>query len=171
MSDPIEPRPNVPHRGADLPWEDYTADSVRFGDRTLPLSAHGGATQVGFLVVELPPGKQSCPFHYHLLEEEHYYILEGRCVLRSGEERHEMAAGDYVCFPAGTGVAHAMLNPFDATCRMIVVGTKGGPSEVCVYPDSEKAYLRGLKAIVRWPQESLAYDDGERADEPLEGAT
>jgi uncharacterized cupin superfamily protein len=168
MSDPIEPRPNQPLRSGQLPWEDYTGDSRRFGDRTVPLGAHGGATQMGFNLVELPPGKQSCPFHYHLREEEHYFILEGRCVLRSGDERHELQAGDYVCFPAGSGVAHATLNPFPEPCRMIVAGTPPAhPLEICVFPDSGKANIRALKTIVPWPQEGLAFDHGEAVDEPV----
>lgn len=165
---PITPRPNVPLKSGDLPWEDYTQDSVRFGDRTVPLGAHGGATEIGFNLVELPPGKQGVPFHYHLREEEHFYVLSGRCVLRSGEERHVMESGDYVCFPAGTGVGHATLNPFAEPCRMLVVGTpRAHPLEVCVFPDSGKARIRALKAIVPWPQASLAFDHGERSDEPL----
>ncbi len=166
--EPIQPRPNVPLPSAELPWEDYTRDSVRFGDRTVPLGAHGGGTQLGFNLVELPPGKQSCPFHYHLREEEHFFILEGRCILRSGDERYEMKAGDYACFPAGTGVAHATLNPFAEPCRMIVVGTpRAHPLEVAVFPDSGKANLRALKTLVPWPQESLGYDHGERNDDPV----
>lgn len=165
----IKAKPNTPLRSGDLPWLDYSKDSIRFGDKTLPLGDHGGATQLGFNLVELPPGKQSCPFHYHMKEEEHYYILEGRCLLRSGDERHEMKAGDYVCFPAGTGVAHATLNPFSEPCRMIVVGTpRAHPLEVAVFPDSGKANIRALKSLIPWPQEKLGYNDGEPTDEPLE---
>ena len=42
------------------------------------------------------------------------------------------------------------------------------PSEVCVYPDSNKVLVRGLdRAIFRDPAR-LDYWDGERADEPVE---
>lgn len=164
----ITPTPNVRLRSAELPWLDYSQDSARFGDKTIPLGSHGGAAQIGFNLVELPPKKQSCPFHYHVREEEHFYVLAGRCVLRSGEERFEMGPGDYACFPAGTGVGHATLNPYDEPCRMLVVGTpQAHPLEVCVFPDSSKAKIRALEAIVPWPQESLDYDVGERADEPV----
>ena len=168
VQQPIEPRPNVPLSASELPWEDYTGDTERFGDRTIPLGAHGGATQLGFNLVELPPGKQSCPFHYHQREEEHFYVLEGRCILRSGEDRHEMKAGDYVCFPAGTGVGHATLNPFREPCRMIVAGTpRADPFEVVVMPDSGKAKIRALGKLIAWPQEGLDYLHGESTDEPV----
>ena len=170
--EPIPATPNKPLKSDDLKWEDYSQDSVRFGDKTLPLGDYGGATQLGFNLVELPPGKQSCPFHYHMREEEHYFILEGRCILRSGEKRFEMSAGDYVCFPAGTGIAHATLNPFPEACKMIVAGSpRAHPLEVAVFPDSKKAKVRALKAMVPWPQNNLDYNFGEKADEALEQNT
>jgi uncharacterized cupin superfamily protein len=161
--------PNVPIRSRDLDddaWQSYS-EGVRYGTRDLPLSALGGAARIGVLVTLLEPGKQSCPFHYHQLEEEHFYILEGACVLRSGTERHVMGPGDYVCFPPGTGVAHCFENPFQTPCRMLTIGSKE-PDEVCVYPDSRKVLIRSLQTIVQQPAESLPYWDGERADEPLD---
>ena len=139
------PRPNEPIRSSELPWQDFTGLSPRFGARLRPLADHGGATAMGFSIWELPPGRQSCPFHSHRIEEEHFFVLEGRCVLRTGkageeDKRRDMAAGDYVCFPADTGVAHAFLNPFAEPCRLIVAGTpRRDRNEVCIYPDSGKA--------------------------------
>ena len=116
----------------------------------------------------IPAGKQSGPYHYHMREEEHFYVLEGRCVLRSGEDRHELETGDYVCFPAATGVAHALENPHGEDCRLLTIGAFD-PTEICVYPDSGKIKLREIEATVRWPQESLDYWNGEPVDVPLEG--
>ena len=164
--EPIEGKPNRVLRSAELEWEDYTEGSVRFGDRTIPLGAHGGGTQIAVNLVELPPAKQSCPFHYHVREEEHVFVVSGRCAVRIGEGREEAGPGDYVCFPANTGVAHAVLNPFEEPCRMLVIGTVNQPDEVCVYPDSQKAYVRALKAMVPWPQPTLSYDHGEDNDTP-----
>jgi len=103
------PTPNVPLRVGELPWERWQ-EGQRFGGADIPLGALAGGTQIGVNLMELPPKKQSCPFHWHQREEEHFYVLAGRCVLRSGAERHEMGPGSYVCFPAGTRVAHAFEN-------------------------------------------------------------
>jgi uncharacterized cupin superfamily protein len=46
------------------------------------LGKFAGATHVGVNVEELPPGKQSCPFHYHMLKEEHLLMREGHATLR-----------------------------------------------------------------------------------------
>src|SRR3546814_4946258 len=71
---------------------------------------------------ELPPGKQSNPLHFHMLEEEHVLILDGTVTLLLGESSYELSAGDYVCFPAGQRAGHALLNRGSATCRYLVIG-------------------------------------------------
>src|SRR5689334_21080552 len=80
------PTPNVPIRTAGLPLEAWQ-EGVRFCGRDLPLGRLGGSVQVGVSLMVLEPGKQSCPFHYHLREEEHFYVLSGRCVLRTSAGR------------------------------------------------------------------------------------
>jgi uncharacterized cupin superfamily protein len=91
----------------DVPWEEWQ-QGKRFGSRVRQLSKHGGGSHVGVLMEELPPGKQSSPAHYHLLEEEHLLVLEGQMTLRLGEQTYEVSAGDYVCFPAGQAMAHTL---------------------------------------------------------------
>lgn len=56
---------------------------------------------------ELAPGKETNPSHYHMLEEEHAYILEGALTLKLGARNYVMKAGDYICFPAGQKVGHS----------------------------------------------------------------
>jgi len=160
-----EPRPNVPIRAKDEELRGWTRGR-RFEGREVLLSRLGGAQQVHVNLAILPAGKQSCPFHFHLREEEHFYVLSGRCILRSGDERHEFGEGDYVCFPAGTGVAHCFENPFEDDCSMLTIGPRD-PHEIAVYPDSGKAMLRALDAVVRWPQSTLDYWDGEDVDGPV----
>ena len=85
-------------------WGHGERFGVRF--RHLTASRLGRNYHVGVALEELEPGKQTAPFHYHMLEEEHVLILEGELCLRLGEERFRMKAGDYVCFPAGRKVGH-----------------------------------------------------------------
>lgn len=156
----------MPIRTSDESFETWR-EGERFGGRELALSRMAGAEQLHVNVMVVPPGKQSCPLHYHLREEEHFYVLEGRCVMRSGDRRFTLGPGHYVCFPAGTGVAHAFENPFDVDCSLLAIGPRDA-AEIAVYPDSGKAKLRATDSIVSWPQESLDYWAGERTDAPLE---
>jgi uncharacterized cupin superfamily protein len=159
------PTPNEPIRSHELAF-DIWHEGVRFGGAELALGRLGGARDIGVNLVELAPHRQSCPLHWHLREEEHFYVLEGRCVLRSGDDRHIMGPGDYVCFPAGTRVAHAFENPHDEPCRLLAIGTRIA-DEIAVYPESNKMKLRALDAIVPWPPTSLDYWHDESTDLPL----
>ena len=99
--------------------------------------------RVGVAIEELEPGRQSAPAHYHMLEEEHVYVLEGALTARIGAGEHEMKAGDYVCFPAGQKAGHCLINDGGATCRYVIVGERN-PNEVVVYTDSRKVLVRSL---------------------------
>ncbi len=125
-------------------WDPF--DRGKFGSRFkhLTRAAMGDRPyRVGVAIEELPPGKQSCPFHFHMLEEEHLLVLEGECTLRLGEDRLRFKAGDYAVFPAGDKVGHCLVNETDSVCRYVVIG-ENNPNENCVYPDSNKVSNRWL---------------------------
>ncbi|MDY0871974.1 cupin domain-containing protein [Dongia rigui] len=145
----------------DMAWEEWT-DIPNFTGRYkhLTRAATGSDYHVGMAIEELPPGMRSVPFHYHILEEEHLFILEGRVTLRLGMARYEMSPGDYVCFPAGQKAGHCLINEGDATCRYVVIGERN-PNEVCVYPDSNKVLVRALERSVLDLSARRHYWDGE----------
>jgi uncharacterized cupin superfamily protein len=134
-----------PISSKDVPWEEEGA-GTRFGGRSKGLTyAAVGADDyhVGVRIEAPSPGKRLCPMHYHLLEEEHALILEGQVALLLGEQRYEMTAGDYVCFPAGQRVAHSFMNSGDGPCAYLMIGSHN-PNDVCVYPDSNKVGVNAL---------------------------
>jgi len=59
-----------------VPMEEFLRGE-RFGMRYRHLSSFGGGTQVSVSMEELPPGRQANQAHYHLLQEEHLYLIEG----------------------------------------------------------------------------------------------
>ncbi len=148
----------------DIPWEEWS-EGVRFGGRVRPIGALAGGSRVGVLIEELPPGKQSAPFHWHTREEEHMWFLTGRATLRLGDERHAVKAGDYVCFPAGRELGHCVVNDSDAPCRYLVIGERV-PDDVCIYPDSRKVMVRSADRAVFSLDAKKDYWDGEQTDVP-----
>jgi uncharacterized cupin superfamily protein len=137
-----------------LPWDEW-AEGTRFGGRTRTLSdSKRDGLHVGVIIEELPPGKQSCPFHYHHLEEEHIWMLEGTVTLRLGDERVPMKAGDFVTFRAGVALGHCLVNEGDKPCRYLVIGERN-PHDVCVYPDSNKLLVKATGEV---------YDKGSTLD-------
>ena len=153
---------DTPHRPPihveDLPWEEWS-EGTHFGSRYRRLTKAGGGSHVGVAIEELPARKQSCPFHYHLLEEEHILALEGTAQLRLGDERYTLRAGDYVCFPAGQTEGHCLVNDGDAPFRFLIIG-ENNRNDVCVYPDSDKISVRLTGEIFR-KSDTLEYWVGE----------
>jgi uncharacterized cupin superfamily protein len=136
--------PKRPISSENVKWDEFSEGSrfaIRY--RHLTSAAVGENYHVGFAIEELGPGKQSVPAHYHMLEEEHLFILEGGLTLRLGDETHEMKAGDYACFPAGQRAGHCLINNTSKVCRYIIVG-EHNPNEVVVYTDSNKVLVRSL---------------------------
>jgi uncharacterized cupin superfamily protein len=129
-----------PFDTAVVPFEEWRKGE-RFEMRWQRLSGYGGGTQIGVLIETLEPGKQTNQAHYHLLEEEHVYILEGELTVRLGGKHHVMKAGHYVCFPAGQKAAHTLINHSHKPCRYMMIGNSH-PHDVIFYPDTQRVGVR-----------------------------
>ena len=142
---PVKPKP--PISSEDVAWnEEGPGEGTRFGGRSKHLThaAVGSDYRVGMLIEAPAPGRRLAPRHYHMLEEEHALILEGQVTLLLGDDRYDMKAGDYVCFPARRTVGHSFLNSGTGPCRYLMIGERN-PNDVCVYPDSNKLAVNALR--------------------------
>ena len=54
---------------------------------------------LGVCHMRIPPGHAAVPFHYHLREDEAFYVLAGRGVLRYGEDLIDIGPGDCIACP------------------------------------------------------------------------
>jgi uncharacterized cupin superfamily protein len=95
----------------------------------------GGKAKVGVGLMELPPGSNTKPSHWHSKEEEHLYALSGSAILHLGIERHVLSAGVYVCFPAGQAVGHHLENVGSQPFVYLIVGERIDSDQV-TYPES-----------------------------------
>lgn len=111
---------------------------------TPEMRARGG--NLGVSHNRLPPGFAASPFHFHIREDEVFYILSGRGVLRYGDQLRDVVAGDCISCPAGTGIAHQLANPYDEDLVYLAIGPHD-PHEVCGYPDSGKVLVRALGQV------------------------
>jgi uncharacterized cupin superfamily protein len=87
-----------PYRSRVLPRE-----KRRLGDAL-------GLTRIGINHTTLPPGKESAMRHWHTLEDEFVYVLEGEVVLRTGAGEQLLSAGMCAGFPAGADDGHQLIN-------------------------------------------------------------
>ena len=148
----------------DVPPEDYSEPSGRYGGSSREIAEAVGARDLGYSITFVAPGTRSNPFHFHHGEEEAFYVLEGRGILRQGDgegedERIELGPGDVVAFPAGTGIAHQFINDGDVPFAYLAISNKVS-SDVVEFPDSDKVLVRSTRLITRRTP-SLEYYDGE----------
>jgi uncharacterized cupin superfamily protein len=112
-------------RAAEVP----RAPELHFTHKLNPrsgLHSRGLGEQVGFERIavnaaRLAPGKESYVFHRHAIEEEWMFVLSGRALIEIGEEKVELAAGDFAGFPP-SAPPHLLTNPFAEEVRYLEGG-------------------------------------------------
>ena len=97
----------------------------------------------------MPPGKAAFPLHHHRANEEHFFVLSGRGVLRVGAETVAVEPHDYIFNPPGDAAeAHQLINTGDADLVYLAFSTAQMP-EVVGYPDSGRPASGSLAAQIR----------------------
>ena len=124
--------------------------------------AEGSAARdLGLTLDVVPPGKRSCPYHFHHAQEEMFIVLEGAGTLRVAGEMLPIGAGDVIFIPAGPEYPHHILNTSEAPLKYLSISTQQRP-EVCEYPDSGKvAAFNRARLVIHRKAESLDYWEGE----------
>lgn len=125
------------------------------------------AKQMGASIDIVPPGKRSCPYHFHYVEEEMFIVLEGEGTLRVAGEMLPIRSGDMIFIPAGPEYPHQILNTSSAPLKYLSLSTVA-ETEICEYPDSKKylAYSRKQGPLLESgrmhrAEHDLDYWDGE----------
>ena len=133
----------------------------RYESHSARLSIGTAAKKLAASVDTLPPGKRSCPYHFHHAEEEMFIVLEGSGTLRVAGEMLPITAGDVVFIPPGPEYPHHILNTSEAPLTYVSIGTNE-PIEICEYPDSGK-FLVGAQHFetIGRPGADIDYWDGE----------
>ena len=149
------------HRNIDdLPRKHKTgAEGYEFYRRDL-LAVHEAQSLVR--VYELPPGKSAYPYHYHLNNEETFFILKGEGLLRSAEGARAVKAGDLLFFPAGEKGVHKLTNTSETELLVYLDFDVVHDLDVAVYPDSGKLGIWGkdVNKVYRM-DDDVPYYEGE----------
>jgi uncharacterized cupin superfamily protein len=114
----------------------------RFEFSMAMLGDRAGAHAIGANLTRVPPGKAAFPLHHHHANEEHFFILSGRGVLRVGAETYRVKPQDYIVNrPGGPDTAHQLVNTGNEDLVYLAISTAVLP-EVVGYPDSGKTGVR-----------------------------
>jgi len=98
-----------------------------------------GLTNFGINLTHLEPGSVSALYHYHMVQDEFVYILEGSPTVIFGDDEYELKPGDCMGFKAGTGIAHQLINRTQEMVTYIEVGDRT-PGEYGGYPRDDLAF-------------------------------
>jgi len=136
-------------RTAQATWLEDLADEG-YGCKMVPLDALP-LVHLGGVLEELPPGRAIAPLHYHMLEEEFLFVLDGELTIREflgsedGDVHREFAlrSGELIAWLPGTRIAHQTLNRGDRPARYLALSDRQ-TQEIAFYPDSGKVLLRGV---------------------------
>lgn len=97
-------------------------------------SEHFGLMRLGIHHERLPPGRRLCWPHAEADEEEFVYVIEGTPDVWLDGRLVRLRPGDGVGFPAGTGIAHTVLNNTGTDVRVLVVGEASRQRSRIHYP-------------------------------------
>jgi uncharacterized cupin superfamily protein len=125
----------------------FNSNAIRL-TRTLGVPA--GLKRIGVHLVRLGTGRDSTQFHYHDSDEEFVYILSGRGIAEIGEQRFEVAAGDFMGFPAPSP-GHSLNNPHPEDL-VYLMGGERNQADVVHYPKIRRTMIKshGQRRYVDW---------------------
>ena len=93
------------------------AASAQYEMRMGAIATRIGAQKLGYNLTAVAPGKRAFPFHCHRVNEEMFFVLQGKGEVRIGQERHAIRAGDFIaCPPGGPETAHQIINTATRSC-------------------------------------------------------
>jgi uncharacterized cupin superfamily protein len=119
--------------------EPFRASAAGRERRRLGVAA--GLTQFGVNLTRLKPGCQSALRHWHQVEDEFVYVLEGEVVLVEDDGETVLRAGEAAGFQANSGNGHQLLNRSGRDAVYLEIGTRS-PDERVEYPDVDLLHLR-----------------------------
>lgn len=109
----------------------------RMGERSKrPLGDALGLHRFGVNLVELPPGGQSALRHWHSLEDEFVWVLEGEVVLVTSGGEQVLGPGTCAGYPAGRRDAHHFVNRGTRVARYLEIGSRID-GDNAFYPDDD----------------------------------
>jgi uncharacterized cupin superfamily protein len=120
----------------------------RMGERVKRrLGAACGLKNLGVNLVTLGAG-QSSVRHWHTLEDEFVYVLEGEVVLATNAGEQTLRAGMCAGYPAGGKDAHHFINRSGKPAKYLEMGTNV-PGDTAFYPDDD--------LFILWTEEGMKY--------------
>lgn len=114
-------------------------------------------------VYEIPPQKANYPYHYHLKNEEIFYIISGNGILQTPDGEKAISAGDIIVCPPLEKGAHRIINSSQTEMLVYLDCDTVNYPDIAYYPDSDKVgiILNGESSTFYKKQNNIDYYEGE----------
>jgi len=89
-------------------------------------------------IYEIPPQKANYPYHYHLKNEEVFYIISGNGILETPNGNKIISSGDIIVCPPSEKGAHRIINSSQTEMLSYFSCDTVNSPEVVSYPNSNK---------------------------------
>ena len=97
-------------------------------------------TRMGVNETTLQPGARSALRHWHTLEDEFVYVLEGELVLVTNRGEQRLTRGMCAGFPGGARDAHHLVNRSGAPATYLEIGNRID-GDNAFYPDDDLLWV------------------------------
>lgn len=114
-------------------------------------------------IYEIPPKKANYPYHYHVNNEEVFYIVSGDGVLETPEGNKRISAGDVIVCPPGEKTAHRLVNSSVSEKLVYFECDTVNVPDVAHYPKSNKVgiIVNGKSSVFYNKDSNVEYYEGE----------
>lgn len=99
------------------------------------LGEAAGLTQFGVNLQRLPPGSWSSQRHWHTMEDEFVWVVEGEVVLVTEAGEEVLRPGDCAGFKAGEANGHHLQNRSSQAALLLAIGSRHPEKDIAEYPD------------------------------------
>ena len=151
-------KPPAAVRATDMPARNTTIYPAEYagvlqGREKRTLGDLFGLGQFGVNLTALAPGSWSSQRHWHEMEDEFIYVLDGEITLVDDAGEHLLTPGMCAGFKAGVANGHHLVNNSSRSATYLEIGTRS-PDERAHYPEAD---MSGMKRDGKW---TLTRKDG-----------
>ena len=119
--------------------------------------------QCSAIIYEIPPLKANYPYHYHLKNEEVFYIISGKGILETPNGNKKISAGDIIVCPPSEKSAHKIINSSQTDMLVYFECDTVHSPDVVYYPNSDKigVLVDGKQSTFFRNNTNVPYFEGE----------
>jgi uncharacterized cupin superfamily protein len=116
-----------------------------------------GLKNFGVNLVSLEPGSRSALRHWHTLQDEFIYVIEGEVSLITDAGPQLLTPGMMAGFPAGEANGHHLVNQSNSRVVYLEIGDRT-PEDQAHYPDDDLLAKAGPEGWIVTHKDGTAYE-------------